>query len=101
MPNDGSLRFSEATDLYLRLKGQGKAETFQLAATRAYRSLTEVAGYKPVSGYMRTDANKLRDRLVESGLAGSSVSRLFTTVKSIFNVRGCEEALHRQLPPEI
>ena len=32
--DDGSLRFSEATDLYLRLKGQGKAEPLYRAAAR-------------------------------------------------------------------
>ena len=77
--DDGTLRFSEATDLYLRLKGQAKAETFHRAAARACRYLTEVADDKPLSGYVRADAAKLRDSLVESGLAGSSVSRLFTT----------------------
>ena len=51
--NDGSLRYSETTDLYLRLKGQGKAETFHRAAARACRYLTEVAGDKPLSGYER------------------------------------------------
>ena len=91
--DDGTLRFSEATDLYLRLKGQGKAETFHRAATRACRYLTEVAGDKPLYGYVRADAAKLRDRLVESGLAGSSVSRLFTTVKSIFNFACIETGL--------
>ena len=47
--DDGTLRFSEATDLYLRLKGQGKAETFHRAAARACRYLTEVASDKPLS----------------------------------------------------
>ena len=97
-PNDGSLRFSEATDLYLRLKGQGKAETFHRAAARACRYLTEVAGDKPLSGYVRADAAKLRDSLVESGLAGSSVSRLFTTVKSIFNFACMETGLEIKNP---
>ena len=95
--NDGSLRFSEATDLYLRLKGQGKAETFHRAATRACRYLTEVAGDKPLSGYVRADAAKLRDSLVKSGLAGSSVSRLFTTVKSIFNAVECPKDIVDQI----
>ena len=40
---------------------------------------------------VRTDAAKLCDRLVENGLTGSSVLRLFTTVKSIFNF-ACIEA---------
>ena len=96
--DDGSLRFSEATDLYLRLKGQGKAETFHRAAARACRYLTEVAGDKPLSQYVRADAAKLRDSLVESGLAGSSVSRLFTTVKSIFNFACMETGLEVKNP---
>jgi integrase len=96
--DDGAPRFSEATDLYLRLKGQGKAETFHRAATRACRYLTEVAGDKPLSGYGRADAAKLRDRLVENGLAGSSVARLFTTVKSIFNFACMETGLDIKNP---
>ena len=96
--DDGALRFSEATDLYLRLKGPGKAETFHRAATRACRYLAEVAGVKPLSHYVRTDAAKLRDRLVGSGLAGSSVSRLFTTVKSIFNFACMETGLELKNP---
>ena len=66
--DDGTLRFPEATDLYLRLKGQGKAETFHRAATRACRYLTEVAGDKPLSGYERADAAKLRDILSRMAL---------------------------------
>ena len=96
--DDGTLRFSEATGLYLRLKGQGKAETFHRAATRACRYLTEVAGDKPLSRYVRADAAKLRDRLVENGLAGSSVARLFTTVKSIFSFTCMETGLDIKNP---
>ena len=95
--DQNSLRF-EATDLFLRLKGQGKAETFHRAAARACRYLTEVAGDKPLSGYVRADAAKLRDSLVASGLAGSSVSRLFTTVKSIFNLACMETGLEIRNP---
>ena len=68
--DDGTLRFSEATDLYLRLKGQGIAETFHRAATRACRYLTEVPSNKPLSGYERADVAKLRDILLKNGLAG-------------------------------
>ena len=57
-----------------------------------------MAGDKPLSGYVRTDAAKLRDSLVASGLAGSSVSRLFTTVKSIFNFACMETGLEIKNP---
>ena len=80
------------------MKAQGKVETFHQAAASACRYLTEVAGDKPVSGYIRADAAKLRDRLVESGLAGSSVSSLYTTVKSIFNFACIETGLEIKYP---
>ena len=57
-----------------------------------------MAGDKPLSQYVRADAAKLRDSLVESGLAGSSVSRLFTTVKSIFNFACMETGLEIKNP---
>ena len=57
-----------------------------------------VAGDKPLSGYVRANATKLRDTLVESGLAGSSVARLFTTVKSIFNFTCMETGLEIKNP---
>ena len=83
--------------MYLRLKGQGKAETFHRAATHACKYLTEVASDKPLSGYERADAAKLRDTLVENSLAGSSVARLLTNVKSIFNFACMETGLEPRL----
>ena len=74
--------FSEATELYLRLKGLDKSKTFHGAARRACRYLSECCGDKDLSDIKRTDATKLRDFLVEKGLSGSSIVRLFTTIKA-------------------
>ena len=68
------------------------------AAARACRYLARVAGDKQLSGYVRADATKLRDILVENGLAGSSVARLFTTVKSILNFACMEAGLEIKNP---
>ena len=57
-----------------------------------------MADDKPLSGYVRADAAKRRDSLVESGLAGSSVSRVFTTVKSVFNFACMETGLEIKNP---
>ena len=93
VPNDelaGSwaLRFSEATDWYLRLKGQGKAETFYRAAAHACRCLTEVTGDKPSSRYVRTYAAQLLENLVKK-----RACRQFSGT-SIYD---CEVTLQRRL----
>ena len=51
-----------------------------------------------MSGYERADAAKLRDTLVENGLAGGSVARLFTNVKAIFNFACMETGLELKDP---
>jgi hypothetical protein len=73
-PEDVAL-FSEATELYLRLKGTDKAKTFHGAARRACRYLAECCGDKDLGDIKRGDATKLRDFLVEKGLSGSSIVR--------------------------
>ncbi len=67
--------FSEATELYLRLKGTDKAKTFHGAARRACRYLAQCCGDKDLGDIKRGDATKLRDFLAEKGLSGSSIVR--------------------------
>jgi len=79
---------SEALDLYVSLKGKGRSKTFQISAQRACGYVIQVAGDKRSGDYERQDALKLRDRLVERGLAGSSVTRNFSYVKAVWTCRG-------------
>jgi integrase len=92
------VRFSEATELYLRLKGTDKANTFHGAATRACRYLAECCGDKDLGDIKRSDATKLRDFLVAKGLSGSSIVRLFTTFKAVFNFVSSEHGLDLKNP---
>ena len=90
--------FSEATDLYLRLKGADKPKTFHGAARRACRYLGQCCGDKDLADIKRTDATKLRDFLVERGLSGSSIVRIFTTIKAVFNFVCSEYGLDLKNP---
>jgi len=77
---------SEALDLYLKLKGRGRDKRFEAYARRAVKYLFEVSSNKPLSDYSRSDANSLRDMLINKGLVASSVKRNFEVVRAIFNV---------------
>ncbi|MDP6968861.1 MAG: integrase [Gammaproteobacteria bacterium] len=76
----------DAKDLYLRLKGQGKGETFQRIAERNIEYVAEAIGNKDLSEYTSTDGAAFRDALIARGLAISSVKRIFSSVRSILNL---------------
>lgn len=88
-----ALTLSEAVLTYLRLKGQGRPETFHRAAHRSCGYVIDVCGDKPLPDYTKADANKFRDALIKKGLAGSSITRIFGTVRAVFNFAVAEEGL--------
>jgi integrase len=58
----------------------------------------DVCGDKPLTGYTKADANKFRDALIKRGLAGSSITRIFGTVRAVFNFAVAEEGLSTTAP---
>ena len=96
--NKDDITFSDALDIYLKLKGNDKPVTFKSSAERASRYLIEVSGNKSLISYKRGDATSLRDNLFERGLAGSSVVRIFNTVKAIFNFSCIEMGIEANNP---
>ena len=80
-----TVQLSEAVAIYLRLKGQNRPDTFKRAAERSCGDLIDICGNKSITGYARKDANTFRDKLIAKGLAGSSITRVFGTVRSIIN----------------
>ena len=60
---------SEATVFYLRLKGDGKDIVFTRAAQRNANVVIEALGDKPINQYASSEAGKLRDVLLNKGLA--------------------------------
>jgi integrase len=91
-------KLSEATQQYLQLRGVGKAKTFHKAASRSVSAVIDVCGDKGCSDYRTTDASKVRDALLDSGLNASSVRRMFNTIKAIFNLAIAEHGLDMRNP---
>ena len=55
-----SISLSNAIDLYVQHKGQGKGKTFHLSVQRAFRYLVKACGSKDLHEYTRADALKYR-----------------------------------------
>lgn len=84
---------SDARDIYLRLKGEGKVSTFHSAATRNCQYAIDSIRDNDLSMYRSDDGAKFRDHLVSKGLTGSSIKRIFSTLKSVINLTNSEYGL--------
>jgi hypothetical protein len=92
-PSSLSVVLSEAVSIYLLQKGKGRPETFQRAAERACGYVIDVCGDKHLEAYTKTDANAFRDALIARGMAGSSITRVFGTVRAVTNFAASEQGL--------
>ena len=84
--DDSSPLISDALDLYLRLKGEGKDKTFIRTANRNIEYIIKVLGNKSIRLYSSSDASKFRDWLMEQGMSNSTLKRVFSSVKAIINL---------------
>ena len=91
--DDSSQLISDALDLYLKLKGEGKDKTFIRTATRNVEYIIKVLGNKSIRSYSSIDASKFRDWLIEQGMSLSTVKRVFSSVKAIINLTIQEHGL--------
>lgn len=89
--SSSSVLLSEAVAIYLRLKGQGRPATFQRAAERACGYVIDACGDKHLEAHSKADANSFRDALIARGLAGSSMTRVFGTVRAVTNFAASEQ----------
>jgi len=90
--------FSDAKDLYLKLKGQGKGESFVAYTERNFGYLIEAVGNKDLMDYAPADGGVFRDWLIKKGLASSSVKRVFSTIRAITNLAIAEYGLDMRSP---
>lgn len=90
VPENISLTLSEAVSIYLRLKGQNRPKTFQRAAERSCGYVIDVSGDKDLLAYTKANATQFRDAMIERGLTGSSITRIFGTVRSVVNFAASE-----------
>ena len=84
--DDSSPLISDALDLYLKLKGEGKDKTFIRTANRNIEYIIKVLGNKSIRLYSSSDASKFRDWLMEQGMSNSTLKRVFSSVKAIVNL---------------
>ncbi len=89
---------AEALALYVTQKGKGRGKTFHAGSERALNYLTAACGVKPLTSYSRTDALKFRDWLIAKNLSGSSVTRVMSSLKAVFNFAISELALESRNP---
>jgi len=88
-----SVLLSEAVSVYLGLKGKGRSITFHRAAERSCGYVIDACGDKHLEAYTRADANAFRDALIARGLSGSSITRVFGTVRAVINFAVSEQGL--------
>ena len=97
-PTEANLTLSQALETYLTHKGAGKHKSFEATAQRACTYLVEACGTKDLDGYSRADALKYRDYLIAKGMVGSSVSRVISSIRAVFNFAISEYALDLKNP---
>jgi hypothetical protein len=76
---------TEARDLYVQAKQNGRSITFRQAANRSVGHLIRLCGDKPIDIYTRVEANALRDKFVAQGLSKASVKRTLNVIRAIVN----------------
>ena len=89
-----AIKFTESVSEYLSISGANRGINFEKAVQRASRYLIESVGDKDLKRYTRANANSFRDYLIKKGLAGSSITRILTTIKAIVNFAKSEHSLN-------
>ena len=79
------IMLSEALETYAMQKGAGKPKSFEAAAQRARTYLVDARGAKNLAECTRVDALSYRDYLIAKGLVGSSVNRVISSIRTVFN----------------
>ena len=63
------------------------------AAERSCGYVIDACGDKHLDAYTKVDANAFRDALIARGLNGSSMTRVFGTVRAVTNFAASEQGL--------
>jgi integrase len=77
----------DAKHLYLKLKGEGRSKLFSNGADRNVTYLNTCIGSKTLDRYSTSDAAIFRDWLLnEQKVSATTVQRVFSSIKAIFNL---------------
>jgi integrase len=86
-------KLSDALMKYCALKGADKGKLFFTVADRNVGYVIEFLGDRPLDAYSSSDAAKFRDWLIDRSLSTSSIKRIFSTVRAVFNLTIQEQGL--------
>jgi integrase len=79
------ITLTQALELYLSVKGVGRADMFFRTARRNIDYVVDCLADRPLDMYKTSDAAQLRQWLLEKGLSISSVQRTFGVVRAVTN----------------
>ena len=101
-------KMSDALVKYCALKGADKGKLFFTVADRNVGYVIEFLGDRPLDAYSSSDAAKFRDWLIDRSLSTSSIKRIFSTIRAVFNLTiqkqglGCSNAFaNTYLPSDV
>jgi integrase len=80
------LLLSEALDIYLNGHQKKSNETFRVYTQRSWRKLIEILGDIPFEEVSKKHSNLFVDKTLESGVKTTTVKRLLSVIKAVFNV---------------
>ena len=86
-------KLSDALMKYCALKGADKGKLFFTVADRNVGYVIEFLGDRPLDAYSSSDAAKFRDWLIDRSLSTSSIKRIFSTIRAVFNLTIQEQGL--------
>ena len=86
-------KLSDALIKYCALKGADKGKLFFTVADRNVGYVIEFLGDRPLDAYSSSDAAKFRDWLIDRSLSTSSIKRIFSTIRAVFNLTIQEQGL--------
>jgi hypothetical protein len=86
-------KLSDALTKYCALKGADKGKLFFTVAERNVGYVIECLGDRPLDAYSSSDAAKFRDWLIDRSLSTSSIKRIFSTIRAVFNLKIQEQGL--------
>ena len=89
-PNEVHSSISDALELYIRLKGAGRDHVFAKTSARNVGYLIESIGDIDLSSIKPVNAGQFRDHLIARGLASTSIRRVLSSVKAIYNLASKE-----------
>ena len=79
-------KLSDALMKYCALKGADKGKLFFTVADRNVGYVIEFLGDRTLDAYSSSDAAKFRDWLIDRSLSTSSIKRIFSTIRAVFNL---------------